>query len=112
MTIKLDMSKAHDYVEWVYIEKVLLALGFKDHWIIIDMSCITSLNYSILVNERPGEVIIPTRGLRQGDSLSLYRFLTYAKGWSVLINQTEHNGDIQGFSMTKGGISISYLFFC
>ena len=31
--IKLDMSKAYDRVEWCFLEKMMLKLGFAVQWV-------------------------------------------------------------------------------
>ena len=33
MAIKLDMSKAYDRMEWIFLEKLMEKLGFANRWI-------------------------------------------------------------------------------
>lgn len=68
-----------------------------------------SVKYSILVNGQSRGLINPTRGLRQGDSLSPYMFLLCAEGLSALLNNVESQGLIKGVVMTKGGSRINHL---
>ena len=53
MALKLDISKAYDKVEWIFLEKVLLKMGFHNSWVALIMECITTVSYSILVNGEP-----------------------------------------------------------
>ena len=64
MALKLDMSKAYDRVKWIFLEKIVSKMGFKESWVALIMQCMTIVSYSILVNGEPQGLIYPSRGLR------------------------------------------------
>ena len=111
MALKLDMSKAYDRVEWEYMERVMIKMGFHARWIQLMMRCITTASYSVLINGQPYGHITPTRGLRQEDPLSPYFFLMCTKGLHGLISKAAHNGDIRGVSLCRNGPRITHLLF-
>ena len=111
MALKLDMSKAYDWVEWGGLEQIMLRMGFHSKWVNTIMHCLTSITYSIRINGVPHGHITPTRGLRQGDSLSPYLFLLCAEGLSSLIQKAALEEKITGISICRRGPQLSHLFF-
>jgi hypothetical protein len=111
MALKLDMSKAYDRVEWTFLETVMRKIGFAERWIMLAMTCIKTVSYSILINGKPYGNILPSRGLRQGDPLSPYFFLLCAEGLSTIISRVEREARLTGLPITRGGTRLSHLFF-
>ncbi|KAK3230612.1 hypothetical protein Dsin_002493 [Dipteronia sinensis] len=50
LALKLDMSKAYDCVEWDFLSKVMLRLGFSERWVERVMGCVRTVSFSFLVN--------------------------------------------------------------
>ena len=65
------------------------------------MVCVMKVSYSILVNGEPKGLIHPSRGICQGDLLSLFLFLLCTKGLHSLISQVMAMGDIRGYSLAE-----------
>ncbi|XP_019262175.1 PREDICTED: uncharacterized protein LOC109240010 [Nicotiana attenuata] len=49
--IKIDLQKAYDSLEWIYLEQVMEGLRFPGKFIKWVMNCIKTVNYSILLME-------------------------------------------------------------
>lgn len=66
---KLNMEKSYDRLEWNYVLTTLKKLGFHCQFIEWIKSCITTVSFSIIVNDIVGSQFIPLRHLRQADPL-------------------------------------------
>ena len=111
MALKLDINKAYDRIEWIYLELLMKRIGFDDRWVALVMECITTISYSILINGEPSQVIQPSRSIRQGDLLSPYLFLLCTEGLHSLMCQAFEVGQIWGVSICKKGPRLTHLFF-
>ena len=111
LSLKLDMSKAYDRVEWNFLDVMMERLGFGDKWRKVVWECISTATYSFSVNGQSVGHVVRSQGLRQGCPLSPYLFLLCAEGFSSMISQAESRGEIMGFACKRSRPRISHLFF-
>jgi hypothetical protein len=109
--LKLDMSKSYDRVKWDFLRQMMLKLGFHQNWVKVVMNIVSTVTYRVKVNGDLTDEIIPERGLRQGDPLSLYHFLICAEAFSTLLNAAEERGVIKGVRVCPEAPSINHLLF-
>jgi len=58
------MHKVYDRVEWNFLEAAMIKMGLEARWVQIVMTCVTSVQFAVLVNGSPGEWFRPSRGIR------------------------------------------------
>ena len=63
MLLKLDMSKAYNRVDWLFLDLVLKAFGFDVKLCKLISQLVTTPSLVILVNGSPFDFFKPTRGL-------------------------------------------------
>jgi hypothetical protein len=73
--------------------------------------CVTSVRYAVRVSDELTELVIPTRGIRQGDPISPYLFLLCTEGLSCLLQRRADQGELQGLCNGRLGPPISHLLF-
>lgn len=101
MAIKLDMSKVYERVEWLYLEAIMRKMGFHERWISLNMMCVQTVIFLVLINGELKGRIIPMRGLRQGDPLSPYLFLLCVEGLFTLLGREVNQGRIKAVAVCK-----------
>lgn len=97
--LKLDLSKAFDRMDWNYLRSILPLYGFPDklvHWI---MACVSSAEFSIVVNGRGDGYFRPNSGLRQGCALSPYLFILGMDLLSRGLNFMTDHGYLSGVKL-------------
>ena len=86
-------------------------MGLPDQLVNLAMETVSTTSYSILINGEPKGLIKPTRGIKQGDLLSLYLFLFCIEGLSSLIRKAVTTNKLKGIQSCRGGVRIAHLLF-
>ena len=86
---KLGIEKAYDHVNWEALLDLLRKMGFEARWCKWIRTCISTVQFLVLVNRSPVEFFGSSRGLRQGDPLSPMLFLVMMEVFSKMIKRAE-----------------------
>lgn len=89
----------------------MLSMGFSDKWVRWIKMCVTSVSYSISFQGSNIGLIIPSRGLMQGDPLSPYLFLMCVEGLSLSLKSAASNASITGCQICTQAPAVTHLFF-
>eukprot|EP00253_Pinus_taeda_P035221 PITA_35221 len=110
MILKIDLSKAFDRANWLYIRLLLTHLGFPYEYIRWIMSCITDVTYSVLLNGEATPFFTSERGLRQGCPLSPLLFLLIMEGLSRVISSARERHHLSGIKISDN-LFLTHLLF-
>lgn len=92
----LDFEKAFDSVDWIFLQKVLVAFGFKKdicRWVELFF---TNIKSTLAINGSISEWFSIERGCRQGDPISPYLFILCVEIMAIMIRE---NDQIKGISI-------------
>lgn len=109
--LKLDISKAYERVEWGFLKVLLEHMGFPTSFVQLIMDCVTSVQYSVVLNGEVLPACTPERGLRQGDPLSPYLFVLVTEVSSHLIHMAQIDGKLEGVRIAQQASITTHLFF-
>lgn len=111
MALKIDLEKGFDRLEGNFIHHVLKWFNFPNDWIELIMSCLTTSNLSVMINGERLDPFLPSRGISQGDPLSLYIFILCMEYLAELINIEISLGNWSSIKTSRDGPSFSDLLF-
>ncbi|WZZ51435.1 hypothetical protein YC2023_051542 [Brassica napus] len=111
VAIKTNMSKAYDWVEWSFLEALLLNMSFAETWVSWIQWCVSSVSYQILVNGEPKGNIQPSRGLHQRDPLSPFLFILLIEALISQLQRAEEEGRLTGLKIARDSPAVSHLLF-
>ena len=111
MTVKLDISKAYDRVEWSFLKQIILKLELPELWVDLAMETVQTTSYLALINGTLKGHIIPTRGIKQGDPLSHYLFLLCAESLSSMLRKATETSRLHDITLCRARVQLSHLLF-
>ena len=111
---KLDIEKAHDHVEWLFLLTVMEKMGFGEKWLKWIKWCLSTTSFSLLVNGTPSGFFQSSRGLRQGDPFSPYLFVIAMEVLNCLLKRAACDGFLSVYQVQgrgRKGVEVSHLLF-
>ncbi|GJY62450.1 putative RNA-directed DNA polymerase [Tanacetum coccineum] len=84
---KVDIQKAYDTVDWLFLKDILTGFGFHHRMIGWIMECVMTTSFSLSINGCSHGFFKGMRGLRQGDPISPYLFTLVMEVLMLMLNR-------------------------
>ena len=110
ITIKVDIAKAFDTVDWGFIFSILQGMDMPHPLLVWLHSSITTPSFMIGFNGTVQGYFKSTRGLRQGDPLSPYLFVMAMNCLSLLLDRGAAEGQF-GYHQHYRDSKLTHLCF-
>lgn len=109
-TIKIDLPKAFDSVDWKFLRILLEAIGFPNKYVEWVLGCISTPWFSISFNGSLATFFKGAKGLCPGDPLSPYLFVLTMEVFTQLIDRAANEGKL-GYHPKCKKVNITHLIF-
>jgi hypothetical protein len=109
-TLKIDLMKAYDSVNWEFMMHSLHCYGFPEKFLRWIEECITSHRFSICLNGTLVGYFEGRKGLRQGDPLSPYLFVLAMEVLARIL--VDHTKDGSGFKFHPKCLKLKLTHLC
>jgi hypothetical protein len=109
-TLKIDLMKAYDFVDWEFLICCLKCFGFPTRFINWIGVCITSPRFYVCINGTMCGYFEGKRGLRQGDPLSPYLFVIAMEVFSKIM--VDYTGENSGFKFHPKCANLKLTHLC
>ncbi|XP_024011347.1 uncharacterized protein LOC112086606 [Eutrema salsugineum] len=72
-------------------------------FMVVKTDMLKTVTYTVLINGNEHGLVVPKRGLRQGDPLSPFLFVLYTEGLNHMLNIAEQSGQIEVIRFSASG---------
>ena len=109
-TLKIDLMKAYDSVNWEFLICCLHCFGFSKKFVSWIKESVTSPRFSVCLNGRLVEYFEGKKRLRQGEPLSPYLFVLAMEVLSRILAVTTSPGS--GFKYHSNCLKMKLTYLC
>ena len=111
MTIKIDLDKVYDRLDWNFVIDSLRVMGLNEHFYQLIWHCISSSSMNILWNGEVMGEFCPSRGICPGDPFSPHLFVICLERLSHLIQASVDDAIWKPITLSRCGPPITHLCF-